>query len=129
LFVNIGTSDNKVEQEQSSTKIKELLKTPTKVALVDLSQHFSATETLLPTLIQNNININQLIAYAGWNTTSNSIGTALTQSLAFLSEQKVTTTLPYLKLLYIISRKFSQNYRNTSLHKTLTLLTLKIIIL
>ena len=116
LFVNIGTSDNKVEQEQSSTKIKELLKTPTKVALVDLSQHFSATETLLPTLIQNNININQLIAYAGWNTTSNSIGTALTQSLAFLSEQKVTTTLPYLKLLYknnltfLVSRFYEDYY-------------------
>jgi len=49
-------------------------------AIVDLSKHFEAGETILPLLIKADYPLNNLIAYAGWNTTSNAIGTALAQA-------------------------------------------------
>ena len=115
LFVNIGIDNNKTEQEQSAAIIKELLKENKNVAIVDLSKNFSGEETLLPTLLAQNIPINQLIAYAGWNTTSNSVGTALTQSLAFLSEKSQITSTENLKLLYknnltFLVNRFSEDY-------------------
>lgn len=50
------------------------------LALVDLSVHFNAQETLLPLLIDSRAPLHQLLAYAGWNTASNAIGTALAQA-------------------------------------------------
>ncbi len=50
------------------------------LALVDLSVHFNAQETLLPLLIDSRAPLHNLLAYAGWNTASNAIGTALAQA-------------------------------------------------
>lgn len=83
LFVYIGTEKNNANRSNVSKQIQSLLKKNYKVALVDLSEHFSYKETIFPMLLKNDIPINQFIAYAGWNTTSNSIGTAVTQATIF----------------------------------------------
>ena len=49
------------------------------LALVDLSMHFAGGECLLPTLVKEEVPIGRLLAYSGWNTASNAIGTAVAQ--------------------------------------------------
>ena len=70
-------------QRQSALKIKKYLEQGKKVALVDLSKHFSANEVLFPTLLKEDVPINELTSYAGWNTASNSIGTALANAVIY----------------------------------------------
>jgi hypothetical protein len=58
------------------------------VALVDLSKHFTAQETLLPLLLDKDFPVNSLTAYAGWNTASNAIGTAAATASLYTNAQK-----------------------------------------
>lgn len=83
LYVFIGNDENMSTQRQSALKIKKYLEQGKKVALVDLSKHFSANEVLFPTLLKENVPINELTSYAGWNTASNSIGTALANAVIY----------------------------------------------
>lgn len=83
LYVFIGNDDNLDTQQKATSEIKRYLVQGKKVALVDLSKHFSANETLFPRLLQENVPINKLTAYAGWNTASNSIGTALANAIIY----------------------------------------------
>lgn len=83
LYINIGTHDNRYKLPKMAEQLKDILNQGHKVALVDLSENFSASQTLFPWLKRKNANVTKLIAYAGWNTTSNSIGTAVTQAVAF----------------------------------------------
>ena len=46
-------------------------------ALIDTSYHFEEKETVLPLLIRENFPLSMLAAYAGWNTMSNTAGTAV----------------------------------------------------
>lgn len=80
LYISCGTSDTLAAREQAVQQLQAYLQQGKQVALVDLSQHFSAQETLFPLLLKQGLPINQLCAYAGWNTASNSIGTALAQA-------------------------------------------------
>ena len=41
--------------------------------------HFAGGECLLPTLVKEEVPIGRLLAYSGWNTASNAIGTAVAQ--------------------------------------------------
>ena len=68
--------------------------------------NFEGAEALLPHLIANNTPLTQLTAYAGWNTASNSIGTALAQATIFTGRIK---TLPAESLpsLYAENLKFN----------------------
>ncbi len=83
LYVFIGNDENMFTQRQSALKIKKYLEQGKKVALVDLSKHFSANEVLFPTLLKEDVPINELTSYAGWNTASNSIGTALANAVIY----------------------------------------------
>lgn len=85
LFISAGDSgaDTLGTRASAAASVATLLKQDTKVALVDLSHHFRAEETLLPILIEKNIPINALTAYAGWNTASNAVGTALSEAVLY----------------------------------------------
>ena len=83
LYIYIGTDTNGKNRQESARKIKKYLQEGKKVALVDLSKHFSAQESLFPILLKEEVPINQLISYAGWNTASNSIGTAFANAIIY----------------------------------------------
>ena len=85
LFISAGDSnaDTLGTRASAGAAIKAMLAAGTPVALVDLSRHFHAEETLLPILIEKNVPVNALTAYAGWNTASNAIGTALSEALLY----------------------------------------------
>ncbi|MGM9529227.1 MAG: DUF4127 family protein [Phascolarctobacterium sp.] len=82
LFVHCGDDDAKPTASEAS-ELKQLLAAGKQVALIDLSANFEAGEMLLPELLKQAVPVNQLAAYAGWNTFSNSSGTALAQSVIF----------------------------------------------
>lgn len=89
LYIHIGTKSTQsgFQMQKAARQVNILLKDGYKVAMVDLAEDFYFSEALLPVLIENEVNVSQLIAYAGWNTTSNSLGTALTQAIAFTKMQ------------------------------------------
>ena len=61
-------------------------------ALVDLSKHFDSAETVLPQLIEAGFPVNRLLAYAGWNTTSNALGTAIAQACLYRSSLETVSS-------------------------------------
>lgn len=79
------------------------------VGLVDLSKHFSAQETVLPLLLEQDYPINQLISYAGWNTTSNAIGTAIAQSSIYEAARQSTNDHQIMMSLTAANLTFLQN--------------------
>ena len=81
LVVHAGSAhslDGRLSAE--AAQVRAWLEAGKNVALVDLSIDWVASQTLLPYLQRNGAPVQQLIAYAGWNTASNSVGTALTQA-------------------------------------------------
>lgn len=87
LSVNDHAADTLYSRAASVKRLQAYRAAGKPVALVDLSEHFRAEEALLPQLIAADFPLNCLAAYAGWNTASNSIGTALSEALLFLSAQ------------------------------------------
>lgn len=80
LYVHVGTHEiNNTVVEQAAHEIMAMINAGKKVAVVDLTEDFYASETVFPTLLKQEVPLLRLSAYAGWNTTSNSIGTALAQ--------------------------------------------------
>ena len=82
LFVHCGDDDAKPTAGEVE-QLAKYLKQNKRIALIDLSANFEAEEMLLPKLLEQNVPINRLAAYAGWNTFSNSSGTAIAQSVIF----------------------------------------------
>lgn len=115
LFVYIGSNYNATQQEASSQRILDLLAMNYKVALVDLSEHFAANETILPLLLKNNVPINQLIAYCGWNTTSNAVGIAMSQASIFINARHLANSDNNIIALYennltFLTARFLEDY-------------------
>lgn len=92
LYIHIGNAENLSTRFSGAEKINGWLKDNKKVAVVDLSKHFSAQEALFPIMVENDLPLNQLLAYSGWNTASNSIGTAVAQASLFCQTQANNTT-------------------------------------
>ncbi len=86
LAVHAGTLRSSTKNlAKAADQIKLWLDTGKNVALVDLAENWQTNQTLLPYLQKNAVPFDRLIAYAGWNTTSNSIGTAVTQASMVLA--------------------------------------------
>lgn len=115
LYVNIG-SDKTIDNRFNNAKdVKQLLISAKPVALIDLSEDFRACDTLLPVLINNNAPLNRLIAYAGWNTTSNAAGTALAQAILFTERQSNDSSAAsqlrlYQNNLAFLNARFLEDY-------------------
>lgn len=85
LFISAGDSaaDTLGTRAPAAATVQSLLAAHRKVALVDLSRHFRAEEALLPILIAQDVPVHALAAYAGWNTASNAVGTALSEAVLY----------------------------------------------
>ena len=70
--------------------VQSWLKAGRQVALVDLALDWTIDQTLWPHLRRLGISGPQLLAYAGWNTASNSLGTAITQAVLALRGRVAT---------------------------------------
>lgn len=92
LYVHIGRqSSTPYRLHKAANRLFHLVNANYPVAFVDLTEDYYAHETLLPYAIKENVDITKLVAYAGWNTTSNSIGTAVTQAALYTSLQPSTS--------------------------------------
>ena len=86
LVIHAGSARSRsADMAKSAALIKDWLSSGKQVALVDLAADWRTDQALLPFLQQNGAPLNGLLAYAGWNTASNSIGTAVTQAAMVLS--------------------------------------------
>lgn len=101
LFVHCGdmATDSFIDRISIASTLKSLQQQKP-VALVDLSANFESYETILPYLLANDTPLVQLAAYAGWNTTSNAIGTALSQASIFSLQKKLVAPGMQLNLYY-----------------------------
>jgi hypothetical protein len=104
LFIHCGdkgdSSFSKIaKQINSYMKVKP-------VALVDLSKNYDYRECLLPSLLASSVPLSHLVSYAGWNTASNSIGSAIAQSSIVTLQAK---TLPPELLPSLYARNLTYN--------------------
>lgn len=141
LYIHCG-DDNALPTQQQSEQLRQLLTAPAakakKIALIDLSANFEADEMLLPLLLNENVPVNKLAAYAGWNTFSNSSGTAIAQAVIFTgrlrqleqthADEKQLAALYAANLNFTIERMLEDYYYQKLLHPGLrtTLLSLGI---
>lgn len=94
LYIHIGNRTTKdLTLIKASQELTTLLDKGYKIALVDLTEDFYASETLLSLLLKQKVNLTALAGYAGWNTTSNSIGTAVVQAAIFTQSLKKSVCL------------------------------------
>ena len=110
LYIHCG-DEKHLPQKQQVQAINNILAQNKRLALVDLSANFNAEEMLLPYLLDEKVPVNRLCAYAGWNTFSNSSGTAIAQSLLFTGRlyelQKVQAEPQQIAALYAQNLQFT----------------------
>lgn len=81
LVIHAGNRQSKAQHlAAEANNIRSWMEAGRQVAIVDLATDWTAEQTLLPHLRRAGVPIYQLLAYAGWNTASNSVGTAVTQA-------------------------------------------------
>lgn len=129
LYIHCG-DDNALPTQQQAEQLKKLLTAPAakakKIALIDLSANFEADEMLLPLLLKEAVPVNRLAAYAGWNTFSNSSGTAIAQAVIFTgrlrqleqthADEKQLAALYAANLNFTIERMLEDYYYQKCLH-------------
>ncbi len=86
LFVHCGSSETGFLLGEIAEKAIALAGQKP-LALIDLSANFNRHETILGNLLDKSFPLASLAAYAGWNTSSNSIGTALSQAALFINRK------------------------------------------
>ncbi|MCR5757187.1 MAG: DUF4127 family protein [Selenomonas sp.] len=109
LSANDYEKDMSGSRQANVQKLKALTAQGKSIALVDLSKHFTAQETLLPLLLAEDYPLNALTAYAGWNTTSNAIGTAVASASLYNSAQKEAASKQEAQSIAARNIKFLQN--------------------
>lgn len=87
LYISCG-GDKYHPSAQQAEEIRSLLEQNKQVALIDLTANYTTEELLMPLLLKSNVPVNRLAAYAGWNTFSNSAGTAIAQAVIFTERKK-----------------------------------------
>ena len=90
LFVHCG-SEKQPATDGMAQRLQQLLNEGRHVAVIDSSEDYESRQMLLPVLLDNDVQINKLAAYAAWNTFGNAAGTAVAQSAIFTGQLK---TLP-----------------------------------
>lgn len=85
LFVHCGDDDNQPNKAMLQ-KLKPLLISDRHIALVDLTANYTENELLIPKLLEAKVPLSRLAAFSGWNTLSNSLGTALSQATLFTGQ-------------------------------------------
>lgn len=84
LYIHAGNSKTTPNQlKRAAEDVSALINQNYYVAIVDLTEDYYAHQTLFPWLTTKNVDLTKLASYAGWNTTSNSVGTALAQASIF----------------------------------------------
>ena len=116
LFVSVNDENNIDNKISSANRIDNLIESDIKVALVDLSWHFDKNETLLPVLIDRGLSVNSLIAYAGWNTASNSIGTAISQAILYNTNHNDIENLKFLNQRFLEDQFYLKDVIDTVNH-------------
>lgn len=109
LYLSGGNTATLSCRRENAANIKNFIRQGYSLALVDLSEHFAADETLLPLLIKNQTPLHSLIAYAGWNTASNAIGTAMSQAVLFTNGKQTAANHDDWLRLYAANLTFLDN--------------------
>ncbi len=104
LYLSAHDETNRKNRPAAAAEIASLIPV-TPVALVDLAVHFRDDEALLPVLMDQRVPLHGLAAYAGWNTASNSVGTAVAQAILLQVAQRRAQTET--ELLEIAAAHFS----------------------
>ncbi len=116
LFIHIASSQAPITAVlEAAEQIKTYIQTGQRIVIVDLAEDFTDKNTLLPALLNNRVPLLQLTGYAGWNTTSNSIGTAVTQGAIFTYSQKTNSynqnrLIVYKNVIFSLSRMIDDWY-------------------
>ena len=114
---NVKDKDRLISNKSKTAEsIAKLIEQGHKVALVDLGIHFDKEETLLPVLINRAIPINSLIAYSGWNTTSNAIGIALSQAVIAINSNNTIDNLIFLNQHFLEDEIYLKDVIDTVNH-------------
>lgn len=92
LYISANDKATANTRKAAAATINTLLDNKRAVALVDLAEHLRLDETLLPVLVENKTPIHMLAAYAGWNTASNSVGTAVAHAVLLQIAQRRAQT-------------------------------------
>ncbi|MGE4589068.1 MAG: DUF4127 family protein [Acidaminococcaceae bacterium] len=124
LFVHCG-NDTSENLRDKANHLKDLIIGQTPVALVDLSANYDIKETIFPHLINNNTPLVRLAAFAGWNTVSNSVGTAVAQASIFTGQKhrlskRDMPSLYALNLQFNLDRFFDDWVYQKALHSELS---------